>query len=96
MPGEVLLLDAIVLASTGGGDEAWAEVRARSLLCAEEQQPIEVIELQALGALRVGDLAGAQRRLNEALEVAKQIPNVMEARLLHRLQWVEAHGGDGP
>ncbi len=60
LPSEELLLDAILLASGGGSDEAWAEVRARSKRCSEEQQAIEVVELQALGALRSGDLdAGA-------------------------------------
>ena len=91
MPGEELLLDAILLASTGGDDEAWAEVRARSMRCSEEQQPIEVIELQALGALRVGDLSAARRLLGEALDVARRIPNVMEGRLHKRLQWIDAH-----
>ena len=90
LPGEELLLDAILLASGGGDDEAWAEVRARSMRCAEEQQPIEVIELQALGALRVGDLAGARRSLGEALDVAGRIPNVMEARLRGRLASLDA------
>ncbi|HWU87936.1 MAG TPA: hypothetical protein VN253_11705, partial [Kofleriaceae bacterium] len=85
LPGEELLLDAILLASDGGGDDAWAELRARSARCAEEQQPIEVLELQALGALRAGDPAAARRALGEALEVARRIPNVMEARLLGRL-----------
>jgi tetratricopeptide (TPR) repeat protein len=93
LPGEELLLDAIQLAcgggGGGGGDEAWAELRARSTRCAEEQQPIEVIELQALAALRAGDAAAARRVLGEALEVARRIPNVMEARLLGRLATLE-------
>jgi len=70
--------------------EAWAAVRARSKRCSEEQQAIEVIELQALGALRVGDLAGAKRALREALTVAQGLPNVMEARLLDRLSKPDA------
>ena len=51
---------------------------------------IEVIEMQALGALRVGDLAAARRALGEALEVAHRIPNIMEARLRRRLAEIEA------
>jgi predicted ATPase len=90
-PGEELLLDAILLASTGGSDEAWAEVRDRSKRCSKEQQAIEVIELQALGALRAGDLAAARRSLGEAVEVARGIPNVMEARLLRMLARVDGN-----
>ena len=91
LPSEELLLDAILLASSGGSDEAWAEVRARSKRCSEEQQAIEVVELQALGALRAGDLDAGRRLLEEALEVAREIPNVMEPRLHHKLAWIDAH-----
>jgi eukaryotic-like serine/threonine-protein kinase len=90
LPGEQVLLDAIRLASTGGTAEAWAIVRERSQRYSEEQQAIEVIEMQALGALRVGDVAAARRALGEALEVARTIPNVMEPRLRHRLSSIEA------
>jgi tetratricopeptide (TPR) repeat protein len=90
LPGEEVLLDVILLASTGGGDEAWAEVRERSRRHSVEQQSIEVIEMEALGALRMGDLVEARRSLGEALEVARQIPNVMEARLLRTLSRIDA------
>ncbi|HWO21625.1 MAG TPA: protein kinase [Kofleriaceae bacterium] len=94
LPSELVLLDAIRLASAGGTAEAWAEawadVRERSKRYSEEQQAIEVIEMQALGALRVGDVAAARRSLGEALEVARAIPNVMEPRLRHRLAAIEA------
>jgi eukaryotic-like serine/threonine-protein kinase len=82
-PSEELLLDAVLLAA-GGTDAAWAELRARAVRSAEDQHAIEVIEIQALGALRAGDLTGAGRALEEALGVARAIPNVMEARLLRR------------
>ncbi|HSK03093.1 MAG TPA: hypothetical protein VK932_17700, partial [Kofleriaceae bacterium] len=71
---------------------AWAEVRARSMRDSVEQQAIEVIELQALGALRAGDPAAARRLLGEALEVARRIPNVMEARLRRTLARIDAGG----
>jgi len=45
--------------------------------------------MQALGALRVGDLDAARRSLGEALDVAHEIPNVMEARLLRTLSRIE-------
>jgi tetratricopeptide (TPR) repeat protein len=90
LPGEQVLLEAIRLASAGGTDAAWAEVRERSKRYSEEQQPIEVIEMQALGALRIGDVAAARRALGEALDVARTIPNVMEPRLLHRLASLDA------
>jgi tetratricopeptide (TPR) repeat protein/predicted Ser/Thr protein kinase len=97
LPSEEVLLDAVLLAATGAGtgasdktwDEAWAALRARSAERAEEQHAIEVIELQALGALRVGDPAAARRALGEALELARRIPNVMEARLLQRLSQLD-------
>jgi eukaryotic-like serine/threonine-protein kinase len=84
-----VLFDAILLASTGGSEEAWAEVRERSRRYSQAQQSIEVIEMQALGALRTGDLEAARRSLEEALEVARGIPNVMEAQLRRRLEEVE-------
>jgi predicted ATPase/predicted Ser/Thr protein kinase len=91
---EEVLLDAVLLAATGasGGasDEAWAALRTRSERCAEEQHAIEVIELQALGALRVGDRDAARRALGEALELARRIPNIMEPRLLSRLSQLDA------
>jgi tetratricopeptide (TPR) repeat protein len=87
-----LLLDAILLASTGGSDEAWAVVRERSMRHSEEQESIEVIELLALGALRAGDPAAARRALAAALEVARRIPNVMEARLRRTLARIDAGG----
>jgi hypothetical protein len=99
LASEEVLLDAVLLAcGVGGGDEAWAgawagawaEVRARSVRCSEEQQAIEVIEMQALGALRAGDHAGARRALEEALALARVTPNVMEPRLTHRLAQLDA------
>jgi hypothetical protein len=90
LPGEETLLDAILLASTDGSAEAWAAVRARPARDPEVQQAIEVIEMQALGALRAGDLAGARRELEAALQIARQLPNVMEARLLRRLSSLDA------
>jgi hypothetical protein len=90
LPGEEVLLDAILLAITGGGEAAWAEVRARSRGCSVEQEPIEVVELQALGALRAGDPAAARQALEEALALARQIPNVMEERLRRTLAQVSA------
>jgi hypothetical protein len=89
LPSEQVLFDAILLASAGGSEEAWAEVRERSRRYSQEQQTIEVIEMQALGALRAGDLEAARRSLEEALEVARGIPNVMEAQLRRRLEDVE-------
>jgi len=91
---EEVLLDAILLAATGAGgglsDDAWAALRARAERCAEEQHAIEVIELQALGALRVGEPDAARRALGEAIELARRIPNIMEARLLQRLSQLDA------
>ena len=46
--------------------------------------------MQALGALRVGDLARARRSLGEALEVARGIPNILEARLRDTLARIDA------
>ncbi len=90
LPGEEVLLDAVMLAAAGGDDEAWAEVRSRSARCSEEQHSIEVIELQALGALRAGEPAAARRALDEALALARQVPNLMEARLRRRLAELDA------
>ena len=95
LPGEEVLLDAILLASAGGSGDAWAEVRERSQRYSEEQQAIEVIELESLGALHAGDLIAARRALGAALEVARGIPNIMEARLRHTGSRIDAHALHG-
>jgi eukaryotic-like serine/threonine-protein kinase len=85
-----VLLDAVLLASAGGSAEAWAELRACSGRRSQEQEAIEVIELHALGALRAGDLQAARRAVEDALAIARKVPNIMEARLHRRLLEIEA------
>jgi Flp pilus assembly protein TadD len=46
-----------------------------------EQEPLEVLELMALAALRRGEPQEARRLIDQALQLAARIPNVMEPRL---------------
>jgi hypothetical protein len=46
-----------------------------------EQEPLEVLEMMALTSMRRGEQEEALRILDQALELAARIPNVMEGRI---------------
>ncbi|MCB9653670.1 MAG: protein kinase [Deltaproteobacteria bacterium] len=84
MPNEHVLLCAARLACAGGTDDDWHALRARSKTASVEQEAIEIIELQGLGAIRRRDFAQAAKYFDEAIAVAKTMPNIMEPRIERR------------
>jgi len=80
---EEVLFDMVELTTREAGPEAWRQLLERSAKVSMEQEPLEVLEMVGLAALRRGDRKEAVRMLEEALQRAASIPNVMEGRL-HR------------
>jgi hypothetical protein len=83
---EEVLFAMVELATSEAAAEAWRQLRERSARDSMEQEPLEVLEMMGLAALRRGDRAEAVRLLEEALQRAASIPNVMEARLRRTLE----------
>jgi tetratricopeptide (TPR) repeat protein len=80
-PSEEVLYAMVELATREASPEAWRQLQLRSAEVSVEQEPLEVLELMALSALRRGEQQEAGRILEQALQLAARIPNVMEARL---------------
>ena len=65
--------------------DEWETLVARSTRDSLEQEPIEVVEMRGLCALRRGEPEAARRELAHALSLAKQIPSLMESRIRRSL-----------
>lgn len=85
-PSESVLFSLVELATRPAWPEEWRELQARSDACSMEQEPLEVLELQALARLRRGERQEAVRLLTEALRRAEQLPNIMRSRLRRSLE----------
>ncbi|SET80291.1 serine/threonine-protein kinase PknK [Stigmatella erecta] len=85
-PSEAVLFAMVELATRQASAEEWMALQARSAEVSVEQEPLEVLELMALSALRRGEQPLAVRVLQEALLRAGSIPNVMEGRLRRTLE----------
>jgi Tfp pilus assembly protein PilF len=83
---EEVLFDMVELTTQDASPEAWRQLLERSAQVSVEQEPLEVLEMVGLAALRRGDRAEAVRVLEEALQRAASIPNVMEGRLRRTLE----------
>ncbi|HVG57441.1 MAG TPA: protein kinase [Hyalangium sp.] len=85
-PSEEVLFDMVELTTQEADPEAWRQLLERSTKVSVEQEPLEVLEMMGLAALRRGDRKEAFRVLEEALQRAASIPNVMEGRLRRTLE----------
>jgi tetratricopeptide (TPR) repeat protein len=85
-PSEEVLFAMVELTTREAGAEAWRQLQERSAEVSVEQEPLEVLEMVGLAALRRGDRKEAVRMLEEALHRAASIPNVMEGRLRRTLE----------
>jgi tetratricopeptide (TPR) repeat protein len=85
LPNDEMLLDMTSLLIEGGSAAEWEDLVARGRVVGEDQEPIEVLELAGVAALRQGDPESARRWWREALEVGQRIPNVMGERIRGRL-----------
>jgi hypothetical protein len=89
-PNDEMLLDMTTLLVDDGDAAAWEALVARARQVAQGQEIVEVLELAGVAAERRGELAGARRWWQEALEVGQRIPNVMGQRIRQRLEALAA------
>jgi tetratricopeptide (TPR) repeat protein len=80
-PSDRILASMVELAARAGSAEEWSALCARSRAESVEQEPIEVHEMHGLAAARAGRRAEARAALEQALQLAREIPNVMEGRI---------------
>ncbi len=85
-PSEEVLFAMVELTTRDASPEAWRKLQERSAEVSVEQEPLEVLEMMGLAALRRGDRAEAVHILEDALQRAVKIPNVMEGRLRRTLE----------
>jgi tetratricopeptide (TPR) repeat protein len=85
-PPEKVLFSLVELSARPTRPEEWQELQTRSDAYSVEQEPLEVLEVQALARLRHGERQEAIRLLQEALTRAERIPNIMRSRLRHSLE----------
>jgi hypothetical protein len=83
---EQVLFDMVELCIQNAPQEAWAALQARSEKYSVEQEPLEVLDMMALTALRRGAHHEAARLQAEALQRATLIPNLMEGRMKRTLE----------
>ncbi len=83
---ESVTLSLVELATRPASAREWQALQERSDTCSVEQEPLEVLEVQALARLRRGERQEAVRLLEEALRRAEHTPNIMRPRLRHSLR----------
>ncbi len=82
LPPEQLLLAAVELATRGEHDAgAWTALLMRAPSQAVQSDRVELTELSARSAAFAGHLRAALEQVDEALALARDLPNLMEARL---------------
>lgn len=85
-PSEEVLISMVELATRDASAEEWATLRERSSQVSVEQEPLEVLEMMGLAALRRGEPREAVHILTDALQLASRIPNLMEGRIRRSLE----------
>ncbi|WPB75614.1 hypothetical protein KYC5002_42295 [Archangium violaceum] len=83
---ELVLFSLVEMTTRPASPEEWQALQARSDACSMEQEPLEVLEVQALARLRRGECQASVALLEEALRRAEHIPTIMRPRLLNSLQ----------
>src|SRR5262249_51325349 len=81
VPSEQVLHDMVDLATSDASESDWDALIERSGRFSVEQEPIEVLEMRGLAAVRAGRLDRGRHWLARALLAAQGIPNLMEARI---------------
>lgn len=81
LPAEVLHLDMLDLICRRADEPEWLALRARARRDAVEQELLEVVEMHGICLFRQGHTERARAVFAEALELAVEIPNIMEERL---------------
>jgi tetratricopeptide (TPR) repeat protein len=80
-PSEDVLCSMVELVAGDATEGEWEALFERSAAISVGQEKIEVLEMGALAALRVGALEAARSRIERALAAAARAPNAMEERL---------------
>ncbi len=80
-PSDEVLAAMVDLATREASEAEWNTLLERSGRESVEQEPIEVVEMRALWALRNGRNEEARRCFESALTLAQRIPNLMSQRL---------------
>lgn len=81
-PSEEVLARMVDLSTRDASEAEWNTLVERSSRDSIEQEPIEVVEMRALSAMRRGRGEEARRCFASALSLAARIPNLMSPRLL--------------
>jgi ATP/maltotriose-dependent transcriptional regulator MalT len=90
LPSEQVLFFLVDLCTREATAAEWEDLRARAGTASVEQEPIEVAEVAALALGRTGQTELARRMLDDALALARKIPNVMEKRLRQSQEQLQA------
>jgi tetratricopeptide (TPR) repeat protein len=85
-PSDAVLADAVDLATRTPKAGEWDEVCRRSAADSVEQEPVEVLEMRGLAALRGGRPEEGRRALEDALRLAEHIPNLLAPRVRRALE----------
>ncbi|MCY0998634.1 protein kinase [Myxococcus sp. MISCRS1] len=85
-PPEEVLFSMVELSTRDASAKEWAALRERSSQVSVEQEPLEVLEMMGLAALRRDETHEAVRILTEALQLASRMPNLMEVRIRRSLE----------
>jgi tetratricopeptide (TPR) repeat protein len=89
-PSEAILADMVELGTRPAEDAEWEALLARSTRDSVEQEPVEVLEMRGLAALRAGRLDTAQTALAGALALTDRVPGLLAARIRRALQVARA------
>src|SRR5262249_43268837 len=96
LPSEEALLRMIEGFAGDADDSEWDGVQQFAECVHYQQDPIEVVEMRGLAALRAGRREDARRHLEHAHRLAKQVPNLMEDRLARELREIVSGLGSDP
>jgi eukaryotic-like serine/threonine-protein kinase len=89
-PSEAILADMVELGTRPAEDAEWEALLARSTRDSVEQEPVEVLEMRGLAALRAGRLDTARAALAGALALTERVPGLLAARIRRTLQVARA------
>ena len=89
-PSEAVLADMVELAMRDAEDAEWDALLARSARDSVEQEPVEVLEMRGLAALRAGRLGAARAALAAALTLTDRIPGLLAPRIRRALEAANA------
>jgi tetratricopeptide (TPR) repeat protein len=95
-PPEQMMLAAVELAARGGTPEEWTALLERA--DATGMQPadqVEILDFAAIAAARAGDLEVAKTRLEKALKLSSEKPNLLSARVERRYAQMFASASPG-